>query len=73
MRETRFSDERLRFFSGTKDLPYKFMKTDEIWIFNGDGTGLNPVTDIQELDDMIKFTLKGQIKWSPISEYEKEL
>ncbi|KAK8870317.1 hypothetical protein M9Y10_008195 [Tritrichomonas musculus] len=72
LRETRFTDERLRFFSGSTDLPYKFMKDDEIWIFNGDKTGLNPVTDIQELDDMIKFTLKGSIKWTPISEYEKD-
>lgn len=45
------------------------MKEDELWIFKGDGTGLNPVTDIQDLDDMIKFTLRGSIKWTPMSEY----
>ena len=73
LRETRFADERLRFFSGSTDLPYKFMKQNEIWIFKGDGTGLNPVVDIQDLDDMIKFTLRGNIKWSPMSEYLDEL
>lgn len=72
LRETRFKEENLRFFSGANDLPYKFMKENELWIFNGDGTGLNPVTDIQELDDMIKFTLKSKIKWTPISEYAKD-
>jgi hypothetical protein len=72
MKETRFSDERLRFFSGTTDVPYEFMKQGELWIFDGNGTGLNPVTDIQELDDMIKFTVKGTIKWSPFGEYVKK-
>jgi hypothetical protein len=73
LKETRFPDERLRFFSGSADLPYPFMKADELWIFSGDGTGINPVADIQDLDDMIKFTLKGSIKWTPLSDYFNDL
>jgi hypothetical protein len=73
LKETRFPDERLRFFSGSTDLPYPFMKADELWIFSGDGSGLNPVSDIQELDYIIKFTLKGSIKWTPFSDYLSDL
>lgn len=70
LKETRFSDEKLRFFSGVNDLPYKFMKENDLWIFNGDRSGLIPVTDFQDLDEMIKFVLKGSIKWTPMSEYK---
>jgi hypothetical protein len=73
VKETRFTDERLRFFSGSSDLPYPFMKENEVWIFKGDRTGLNPVTDFQDLDDMIKFTLRGTLKWTPMAEYHQEL
>ncbi|OHT13404.1 hypothetical protein TRFO_16362 [Tritrichomonas foetus] len=72
LKETRFNDARLRFFSGFTDLPYKFMKENELWIFSGDGTGVNPVNDIQDLDDMIKFHLRGNIKWTPLQEYTKD-
>lgn len=73
LKETRFSEDRLRFFSGFTNLPYKFMKEDEIYLFNGDRSGLISVDDIQELDEMIKFALKGTIKWTPIDEFLSEL
>ena len=72
LKETRFPDPRLRFFSGSSNLPYKFMKEDELWIIKGDKTGINPVTDFQDLDEMISYHLKGTIKWTPLSEYMKE-
>ena len=48
------------------------MKEDELWIIKGDKTGINPVTDFQDLDEMISYHLKGTIKWTPLSEYMKE-
>jgi hypothetical protein len=69
LRETRFADPRLRFFSGLSDLPFKFVKEGEIWLFSGDRTGVTPVRDIQDLDDVIKFTLRGALRWTPIAEY----
>jgi hypothetical protein len=73
LKETRFTDERLRFFSGAADLPYSFMRENEVWIFKGDRTGLNPVRDFQDVDDMIKFTLRGALKWTSMAEYHQEL
>ena len=69
LREARFPDEKIRFFSGAIDLPYSFMKIDEIWIFNGDKTGAIPVDGIQDLDDELKFVLKGSLTWTPLSEF----
>jgi hypothetical protein len=73
LREGRFADERLRFFSGSAPLPYPFMRENDVWLFRGDRTGLNPVHDFQDLDDVIKFTLRGSLKWTPMSEYHTEL
>jgi hypothetical protein len=72
LRETRFADPRLRFFSGSVDLPHKFMKDGDLWLLSGDGTGVTPVRDIQDLDDVIKFTVRGALKWSPIEEYARD-
>jgi len=72
LKETRFSDDRVRFFSGFSDLPYKFIKEGEIWIFNGEGDSLVPVDGIHDLDEMLKFVLRGTIKWTPLSEYNSD-
>ena len=72
LKEIRFSDERLRFFSGLTDLPFKFIKENEIYIFNGNDNSIVSVDDIHELDEMIKFVIRGNIKWAPLSEYQNE-
>lgn len=67
-KEIRFTDQRLIFFSGSNNLPYKFMEENSIWIFDGDGTKKYKVPSIQELDSAIKSALSGKLVMKQVND-----
>ena len=64
-KEIRFTDPRIVFFSGTMEIPFKFIKEDEIWIISGDKLSGYKVNGIQELDNAIHSVLDNKTELTP--------
>lgn len=63
-----FSNNRLKFFYGTDNLPYSFMKPDQIWlIFQRKKMALQ-AQDAEQLKVFLTQIFDGTIVWKPISE-----
>ena len=65
----KFNNNRLKFFYGEDDLPYKFMKLNDIWIFAPKRKMAIKINNLNELEKNIEKIFDSNINWLPIDSF----
>ncbi|KAH0792474.1 Thioredoxin family protein [Histomonas meleagridis] len=68
--QEKYSSNRLKFFYGDEDLPFEFIKPNELYIIAPHKKEAMKVQSVNELKEAIMDVFDGNAKWTPIEELE---